>query len=130
MILYIHVRIQRGGGVQTPPPPPRFVRGGVLYGCLVERRGVQRWFYLIIIIFWLALHARRQHTYAVSKNLKNPNQFHDQRTWNGHPLSQDIVHIQLMIPGFHKSAFCLSLHDSVPFKTTPISTPPPKLSTN
>ena len=132
--MYIHVRIQRGGGGGNPPPPPRFVRGGVLYGCLVERKGVQMWFDLINYHYFLARFARSPAAY-ISKNFKNPNQFHAQRTWNGHLLSQHIIHFQLMIPGFHKSAFCLNLHDLVPFKTTTIYKhhPPPKkkkLSTN
>ena len=41
----------RGGTGGPNPLPLRFVRVGVLCGCLMGRRGVQRWFYLIIIIF-------------------------------------------------------------------------------
>ena len=37
----IHARIQRGGGTGglDSPPPLRFVRGGVLCGCLLAKRG-------------------------------------------------------------------------------------------
>ena len=46
-----HARIQRGGVRTTPPPPMRFVRGGVLCGCLMGRRGVQGLFLSYYYIF-------------------------------------------------------------------------------
>ena len=122
MILYTHVRIQRGGGSGTTPPPEICQRWGLVWMFGRKERGPK--VVLSYYHYFLARFARSPAAY-ISKNLKNPNQFHAQRTWNGHPLSQHIIHIQLMIPGFHKSAFCLNLHDFGPFKTTPISTLPP-----
>ena len=67
VIYLVQARIQRGGGGTggpNPPPPLRFVRGGVFYRGLMGRRGVQR----------LLTNA---YTY-----------FHDQcSVWNGHPFS-------------------------------------------
>ena len=100
MILYIHVRIQRGGGGFRDLSEV----GSCMDVCRKERgpKVVLSYYH-----YFLARFARSPAAY-ISKNLKNPNQFHAQRTWNGHPLSQHIIHIQLMIPGFQKSAFCLN----------------------
>ena len=63
----------RGGGggrdPEPPPPPalPRFVRGGVLCGSLMGRRGVQKFFVTLLFLFlWLASLASFIHTVAHS----------------------------------------------------------------
>ena len=52
-----HARIQRGDRVSGPPL--RFVRGGVLCGCLMGRRGgpkvVLSYYIVYYTFFWLAL---------------------------------------------------------------------------
>ena len=58
----VQARIQRGDRGSGPPPPPRFVRGGVLCTGLMGRRGgptvVLPYYYL----FFLARFARQYYT--------------------------------------------------------------------
>ena len=62
-------RIQRGGGgpgVRTPPPPLRFVRGGVLWRGLIGRRGGPTIdFSFLSFFFWLASLASIIQTYII-----------------------------------------------------------------
>ena len=115
-------RSMRGSrGYRGPePPPPIFVRGGVLCRCLMDRRGSPVLFYLF---FWLASLAsiiRRVNVWKILITSKFQSLF-----------SQIVIHT---IPRFHESVFqclfCLKLHDFTPCKPTIFcertsNTPPP-----
>ena len=127
-----HTQTQRGGGETGSghPPPPKFVRGGILCGCLVGRRGGPNVVFIILLYFFLARFARQY--YRKSKCLKNSNHFQVPS-----PFSQIVIHA---ISGFYESAFsCLFLSKITQFYTiqtkifwgrTPRSPPPKKCARN
>ena len=106
-----HTRIQRGGGGDRGSgnnlPPPKFVRGGVLCGCLVGRRGGPNVVFILLLNFFLSRFARQY--YRKGWCLKNSNHFQVPS-----PFSQIVIHA---ISGLHFHVyFCLKLHDFTPFK--------------
>ena len=46
------------GGFQVPPPPLRFVRGGVLNGCLMGMRGSPK------VVYQIGFYPKKEQTFA------------------------------------------------------------------
>ena len=102
-----------GGGGFRVPPPLRFVRGGVLYGCLMGMRGGPK------VVLTYSYHFFRLVSPVSNINRVKIWQFLNTYKFKGHRTFNPYI-IQFTIPGFHKSAFpflfCLKVQDFTPYK--------------
>ena len=114
----VSVELEGDRGSGPPPPPLRFVRGGVLCRCLMDRRGST-----MLFLSSLASIIRRVNVWKILITSKFQSLF-----------SQIVIHT---IPRFHESAFqcllCLKLHNFTQCKPnifwgrTSNNPPPPHL---
>ena len=98
-----------GGGARVRTPPLRFVRGGVLCGGLMSRRGGPKVVFILLWYFFLVRSTRQYHTYSV-----NIWKIRITSTFKGLPLlpSYTLSLVFMIVP--FPCSYCLKLHDFRP----------------